>query len=58
MTATALLGLLSPLMAAALGTLVLDQLLAPVQMAGFVLALAALLAGQLAPRTEKDPQPS
>lgn len=57
-TATALLGLLSPLMAAALGILVLGQLLAPVQIAGFILALAALLAGQLTPRTGKGPHPS
>lgn len=54
-TATALLGLLSPLMAAALGILILGQLLAPVQVAGFILALGALLAGQLTPRTRKGP---
>lgn len=57
-TATALLGLLSPLMAAALGILVLGQLLAPVQLAGFILALAALLVGQLTPRTRKGHHPS
>jgi probable blue pigment (indigoidine) exporter len=49
-TATALLGLLSPLVAAALGTLVLDQTLGAVQLLGFALALAALVAGQVAPK--------
>jgi probable blue pigment (indigoidine) exporter len=45
-TATALLVLLSPLVAALIGTLVLGETLTPVQSAGFALALAALLAGQ------------
>ncbi|MFE7407245.1 EamA family transporter [Isoptericola sp. NPDC057559] len=49
-TATALLGLLSPLTAAALGALVLGETLRPLQLAGFALALLALVAGQLAPR--------
>lgn len=49
-TATALLGLLSPLVAAALGVLVVGETLDPIQLAGFVLALAAMLAGQLTPR--------
>ena len=49
-TATALLGLLSPLVAAALGALVLGQTLDPLQLIGFALALAALGAGQLTPR--------
>ena len=44
---TALLGLLSPVVAAALGWLVLDQALRPLQLAGFALALAAILGGQL-----------
>jgi probable blue pigment (indigoidine) exporter len=48
-TATALLGLLSPLVAATGGALVLGQKLRPAQLAGFALALAALLAGQLTP---------
>lgn len=48
-TATALLGLLSPLVAAGLGVLVLGQTLTPVQLLGFVIALAAMLAGQLHP---------
>lgn len=52
-TATALLGLLSPLVAAALGALLVDETLTPVQLAGFVLALAAMLAGQLTPHVEK-----
>ena len=50
-TETALLGLLSPLVAAALGVVVLAQSLNPLQLAGFALALAALGAGQLTPRT-------
>lgn len=48
-TAIALLGLLSPLVAAGLGALVLGQILTPLQVAGFALALAAMLAGQLPP---------
>ncbi|MEE6280269.1 EamA family transporter [Georgenia sunbinii] len=54
-TATALLGLLSPLVAATLGALVLGQTLAPVQLVGFALALTALAAGQLAPREPRHP---
>ncbi|GIH98563.1 EamA family transporter [Planobispora takensis] len=42
-----LLGALSPLTAAALGWAVLDQSLGPVQVTGFVLALAATIIGQL-----------
>jgi probable blue pigment (indigoidine) exporter len=48
-TATALLGLLSPLVAATLGVLLLGETFSPVQLAGFALALVALLAGQLNP---------
>lgn len=48
-TATALLGLLSPLVAAVLGVVLAGETLTPLQLAGFVLALAAMLAGQLAP---------
>lgn len=56
-TATALLVLLSPLVAAALGTLVLDETFTAVQISGFVFALAALVAGQLTPRsTPSDPK--
>lgn len=49
-TATALLGLLSPLVAAIAGAVFLGQTLTGTQLAGFALALAALLAGQLTPR--------
>ncbi|MDQ4501210.1 EamA family transporter [Sinomonas sp. ASV322] len=48
-TATALLGLLSPLVAALIGALLLGEPLAPIQSAGFGVALLALLAGQLSP---------
>lgn len=48
-TATALLGVLSPLTAALLGALVAGEELAPVQLLGFALALSAMLAGQLTP---------
>ncbi len=43
----AVLTLLSPLVAAVLGALVLDQTLGPVQLAGFALSLAAIAAGQV-----------
>lgn len=56
-TATALLGLLSPLVAAALGVLLLGELLSPVQILGFALALAAMLAGQLTPRRDRPTHP-
>lgn len=46
-TATALLVLLSPLVAALIGTLVLGETFTPVQSAGFAVALAALVAGQV-----------
>lgn len=48
-TATALLGLLSPLVAAILGVAIVGEALNTIQLAGFVLALAAMLAGQLNP---------
>ena len=64
-TATALLGLLSPLVAAGLGIVFAGESLNLAQIAGFVLALAALACGQLSPtalnrartsnRTEKEP---
>ncbi|MCR6481919.1 EamA family transporter [Amycolatopsis sp. OK19-0408] len=51
----AVLALLSPLVAAVLGAVVLDQTLGAVQLAGFALALAALVAGQLpAPFSRKE----
>lgn len=53
-TATALLGLLSPLVAAALGALLLGELLSPTQICGFALALAAMVAGQLTPRSRRE----
>jgi len=46
-TATALLVLLSPLVAAVVGAVLLGERLTVVQLAGFALALAALVAGQL-----------
>ncbi|MFJ1755114.1 EamA family transporter [Kitasatospora sp. NPDC088134] len=49
-TAAAVLGLLSPLVAAALGALLLDQTLGAVQLLGFGLALASIVAGQLPDR--------
>jgi probable blue pigment (indigoidine) exporter len=54
----AVLALLSPLVAAVLGAVVLHQTLGPVQLAGFALALAALVAGQLpAPHLRKGNLP-
>lgn len=47
-TSTALLGLLSPVVAAGLGWLVLDQALRPVQLLGFAIALVAIVGGQRA----------
>ncbi|MBI0296246.1 EamA family transporter [Streptomyces sp. PRKS01-29] len=47
----AVLALLSPLVAAVLGAVLLDQTLGPVQLVGFALSLAAIVAGQLPPRT-------
>ncbi|MGK8559303.1 EamA family transporter [Nocardia gipuzkoensis] len=46
-TSVAVLVLLSPLVAAVLGALLLGQTLGPVQLVGFGLALAAIVAGQL-----------
>jgi probable blue pigment (indigoidine) exporter len=48
-TSVALLGLLSPLVAATLGAIVLGETFGAVQLAGFALALAAIVGGQLAP---------
>ncbi|MBM6589247.1 EamA family transporter [Brevibacterium sp. RIT 803] len=50
-TATALLGLLSPLVATALGVAFAGESLNLTQLAGFALALAALFCGQLSPPT-------
>ncbi|MGW4804190.1 EamA family transporter [Kitasatospora sp. NPDC004272] len=49
-TGVAVLGLLSPLVAAVLGALLLGQTLGPVQLLGFALALASIVAGQLPER--------
>ncbi|WP_078840623.1 EamA family transporter [Streptomyces antioxidans] len=49
-SSVAVLALLSPLVAAVLGAVVLGQTLGPVQLVGFVLSLAAIVAGQLPPR--------
>jgi probable blue pigment (indigoidine) exporter len=46
-TSVAMLGLLSPIVAAALGAVVLGETFAPLQIAGFVLALVAILGSQL-----------
>lgn len=46
-TATALLGLLSPLVAAILGATLAGESLTPLQLLGFGLALTAMVAGQL-----------
>jgi probable blue pigment (indigoidine) exporter len=46
-TSVAVLVLLSPLVAAVLGVVVLGQTLGPVQLVGFGLSLAAIVAGQL-----------
>ncbi|EAR24259.1 hypothetical protein A20C1_00190 [marine actinobacterium PHSC20C1] len=50
-TSIAVLGLLSPLTAAALGALLLGELFSPLQLIGFVLALAAIVGGQMPSRT-------
>ncbi|MCM1011544.1 MULTISPECIES: EamA family transporter [unclassified Brevibacterium] len=54
-TATALLGLLSPLVAAGLGALFAGERLTLLQIAGFGLALAALACGQLTPPRRGQP---
>jgi probable blue pigment (indigoidine) exporter len=48
-TSVAVLVLLSPLVATVLGAAVLGQTFGPIQLAGFALSLAALVAGQLPP---------
>ena len=45
-TSVSMLGLLSPMVAAVLGVVVLGQTLDAVQLTGFALALAAIVAGQ------------
>ncbi|MEG3614701.1 EamA family transporter [Isoptericola haloaureus] len=51
--AVAFLGLLSPLTAAVLGAGVLGESMGPAQLAGFGLAMLALVAGQLVPRRQR-----
>ncbi|ASO20491.1 putative blue pigment (indigoidine) exporter [Actinoalloteichus hoggarensis] len=53
-TSVAVLTLLSPMIAALLGAVLLGQLLGPVQLLGFAVALAAIVAGQITPRTVKE----
>jgi probable blue pigment (indigoidine) exporter len=56
-TSVAMLGLLSPIVAAVLGAVVLGETFAPLQIAGFALALVAILGSQLPePRTD-EPAP-
>lgn len=52
-TATALLGILSPLTAAFLGSLIAGEWLTPIQLVGFAVALTAMVAGQVAPGRRK-----
>lgn len=57
-TSVALLALLSPMVAATLGVVVAGETLGVVQAAGFALALAAIVGGQLpSPRRELAPLP-
>lgn len=53
-TPTALLGLLSPLTAALLGHVIAGEVLSPIQLLGFALALTAMTAGQLAPPSSRS----
>lgn len=52
-TPTALLGLLSPLVAATLGAAIAAEVLTPGQLFGFAVALIAMVAGQLGPTKKK-----
>lgn len=56
-TATALLGLLSPLVAAIIGLTLNGETLTAVQIGGFGLALTALACGQLSPRRPGSKRP-
>ncbi|GLW99638.1 EamA family transporter [Microtetraspora sp. NBRC 16547] len=49
-TSVAVLGLLSPMVAALLGVVLLGQTLVPIQLGGFALSLAAIVAAQIPPR--------
>lgn len=57
-TSVAVLGLLSPIVAALLGAVWLGQTLGAVQPVGFALSLAAIVAGQLAPRPAAPTTPA
>lgn len=57
-TSTALLGLLSPLVAALVGVSIGGESLSGAQLAGFAVALLAMLAGQLAPPRRAAPRQS
>lgn len=57
-TATALLVLLSPLVAASLGVVLMGEVFTGPQLLGFALALAALVAGQLTFTHKKGPRKS
>lgn len=52
-TATALLGLLSPLVAAVFGAAIAGEALTPLQLLGFAAALISMVAGQLPPPSTK-----
>ncbi|MEV4753956.1 EamA family transporter [Micromonospora sp. NPDC049559] len=54
-TSVAVLGLLSPLVAALLGAVLLGQTLGPVELLGFGLSLAAIVAGQLPAPARRRP---
>ncbi|MEU0155020.1 EamA family transporter [Micromonospora fulviviridis] len=54
-TRVSVLGALSPLTAATLGWLVLGQALSPTQLAGFAVAVGAMVLGQLPGRTAPSP---
>ena len=57
-TSIALLGLLSPLVATGLGVLALGETWTPWQLLGLVIALAALVAGQLPDRSQGPTRPA
>ncbi|MGW4500096.1 EamA family transporter [Micromonospora sp. NPDC004336] len=53
-TSVAVLTLLSPMVAAVLGAVLLGQVLGPLQLLGFALALAAILASQVTPKSHQE----
>lgn len=56
-TSVAVLVLISPLVAAVLGAVLLGETFGPVRFAGFALALAAIVAGQLPASARHSPRP-